>query len=99
MDRKRGVWGKERFGETDAASVLGPFTRAVKMGPPGADVRRTAGETEGSSKTCNQCFAPLLLSPGLSLSGTLGPRPMRPCASTTCHSARQCLFLELKLRH
>lgn len=50
MDRKRGVWGKERFGETDAASVLGPFTRVVKMGPPGADVRRTAGETEGSSK-------------------------------------------------
>ena len=35
MNRKRGVWGKERFGETDAASVLGPFTRAVKMGPPG----------------------------------------------------------------
>lgn len=60
MTRKRGGREKEGFGETDAASGLGPFKCAAVIGHLGGDVR-TAGDTGGGCKWCSQGFAPLLL--------------------------------------
>ena len=66
LDRKRGVQGKDWFGETDAASGLDPFKHSVKMGHPGGSVRRTAGETEGAAKGAIRASLLCCLSPGLS---------------------------------
>ena len=98
MTRKRGGREKEGFGETDAASGLGPFKCAAVIGHLGGDVR-TAGDTGGGCKRCSQGFAPLLL-----VSRAHSPRCNGAVArAPLCtHHLPQCqamVLLELKLRH
>lgn len=59
-----------------------------------------AGEQQENLSRTRERRAPYFspLSPGLTLIGTQGTCHMHPCAPTTCHSARQCVFFELKLR-